>query len=211
MATASKVVDELFALPKNYDSTSAMNGPGTRRQARLARKAELTKQLGSAAANTQLYNESKEEADVVLARISPKVEEMATEKATLEATLKELQAPAKLGTEASTTTATTTPSPLAKAIFMSGGSDTPYAQALGQAREAEYYQNSADALEQRAKWWGLLLVILIGIIGLIHSWYHRYRKLPLIVMFIVLGLAAYYPVYTMKIPGAAISPLMRLI
>ena len=206
MATTSKVVDELFALPNNYDSTSVANGPGSRRQARKARKAELTNQLGLAAANTQLYNESKEEADVVLARISPKVEEMATEKATLEATLKELTEPTKLGTQS-----TNTPSPLAKAIFMDKGPDTPYAQALGQAREAEYYQNSADVLEQRAKWWGLLLVILIGIIGLIHSWYHRYRKLPLIVMFIVLGLAAYYPVYTMKIPGAAISPLMRLI
>ena len=71
-----------------------------------------------------------------------------------------------------------------------------------------------DTSHQVREWatrWGIVIISLLGVLGLIYAWYHRFRIVPLLIMFIMLGLAAYYPVYTMQIPRAAISPFLKLV
>ena len=217
MATTSKVADELFALPKQYDSTDPINGPGARRQARQERKTQLTSQMGSTAANTKLAAEAADQANAAAAKIETRVQEMVTEKSMLQSTLAELT---KSSLSNSSTTNTQTPkSPLAKAVLIGSGSvsgsssdsNSARATALGEAREAEFYIDTSQQVKEMATKWGIVIISLLGVLGLIYAWYNRFRIVPLLIMFITLGLAAYYPVYTMQLPRAAILPFLKLV
>ncbi len=211
MATTSKVVDELFALPKQYDSTDPINGPGARRQGRQARKNQLTSQMGSTAANTKLAAEAADQANAAAAAIETRVQEMVTEKSMLQSTI------AQLSNSSSSTGSNTHThqSPLAKVVLSGSGSssdsNSARATALGEAREAEFYIDTSHQVKEFATKWGIVIISLLGVLGLIYAWYHRFRIVPLLVMFIMLGLAAYYPVYTMQVPRAAISPFLKLV
>ena len=215
MATTSKVADELFALPKQYDSTDPINGPGARRQARQERKTQLTSQMGSTAANTKLAAEAADQANAAAAKIETRVQEMVTEKSMLQSTLAELT---KSSLSNSSTTNTQTPqSPLVKAVLSGSGSgsssdsNSARATALGEAREAEFYIDTSQQVKEMATKWGIVIISLLGVLGLIYAWYNRFRIVPLLIMFITLGLAAYYPVYTMQLPRAAILPFLKLV
>lgn len=212
MATTSKVVDELFALPKQYDSADPINGPGARRQGRQARKNQLTSQMGSAAANTKLAAEAADQANAAAATIETRVQEMVTEKSMLQSTIAQLTTTSHA---ASNTNTHTHQSPLAKAVLSGSGSssdsNSARATALGEAREAEFYIDTSQHVKEWAAKWGIVIISLLGVLGLIYAWYHRFRIVPLLVMFVMLGLAAYYPVYTMQIPRAAISPFLKLV
>lgn len=213
MATTSKVADELFALPKQYDSTDPINGPGARRQARQDRKTQLTSQMGSTAANTKLAAEAADQANAAAAKIETRVQEMVTEKSMLQSTLAQLT---KSSPSTSSKSNTHTPqSPLAKAVLSASGSgsdgNSARATALGEAREAEFYIDTSQEVKELATKWGIVIIVLLGVLGLIYAWYNRFRIVPLLIMFIMLGLAAYYPVYTMQMPRAAISPFLKLV
>ena len=209
MAITSKVADELFALPKQYDSTDPINGPGARRQARQERKNQLTSQMGSTAANTKLATEAADQANAAAAKIETRVQEMVTEKSMLQSTLAQLTK-----SSLSTSSNTNTP-PLAKAVLSGSGSssdsNSARATALGEAREAEFYIDTSQQVKEWATKWGIVIIVLLGVLGLIYAWYNRFRIVPLLIMFIMLGLAAYYPVYTMQLPHAAISPFLKLV
>jgi hypothetical protein len=213
MATTSKVADELFGLPKQYDSADPIAGPGARRQARQARQNQLTSQMGSAAANTKLAAEAADQANAAAAKIEGRLHEMVTEKGMLLSTLAQLTKPASHSPRATNTH----PSPLAKAVLSDNGtvshsdSHSARATALGEAREAEFYIDSSQKVKELGTKWGILIITLLGVLGLIYAWYHRFRIVPLLVMFVILGLAARYPVYTMAIPRAAISPFLKLV
>ena len=212
MATTSKVADELFALPKQYDSTDPINGPGARRQARQDRKNQLTSQMGSVAANTKLATEAADQANVAAAIIETRVQEMVTEKSMLQSTLAELS---KSSPSHSASHTHTPQSPLANVVLSGEGTarhgNSARATALGEAREAEFYIDTSHQVKELATKWGIVIISLLGVLGLIYAWYHRFRIVPLLVMFVILGLAAYYPVYTMQIPRAAISPFLKLV
>ena len=216
MATTSKVADELFALPKHYDSTDPINGPGARRQARQDRKTQLTSQMGSTAANTKLAAEAADQANAAAAKIETRVQEMVTEKSMLQSTLAQLSTTSRA---ASNTNTQTPQSPLAKVVLSGSGSgsrsssdsNSARATALGEAREAEFYIDTSQQVKEWATKWGIVIIVLLGMLGLIYAWYHRFRIVPLLVMFVILGLAAYYPVYTMQVPRAAISPFLKLV
>lgn len=192
----SRAVDVLFALPDTHDPTTA----GARRQARANRLQEMTEASGSAAANTQFANEAKAEADRVTASITPKVEQMETEDLLLSNTIKQLRA-----------TQSSAPSPLASGALAPNPAATPRAQALGEARAAEYYESTAKSLDAWARRWGPGIIILMAIGAVIWQWYHRQRMLPLIIVMAGFILASFYPVYIMQLPRAAISPLMKLV
>lgn len=194
MATTTKVADALFALPEAYDST----GAGARRAARRTRKQQLTDSQGSAAANTQLANEAAAQADAATAAVTPKVEQMATEHELLGTTIDQMTNP---NPNPPLALNGPTPNPAA----------TPRAQALGEARAAEYYDDTARSLDKSARRWGPFIVIVLGIAALAWQWYNRQAKLPVIVVTVALALAAFYPVYVMQIPRAAISPLAKLV
>lgn len=196
MATTSKAANALFALPEAYDSM----GAGARRAARHARKQQLTESQGSAAANTQLANEAAAQADAATAAVTPKVEQMATEHELLGTTIGQMTNP---NTNPNPPLALNGPTPNPAA--------TPRAQALGEARAAEYYDDTARSLDKSARWWGPLIVIVLGLAALAWQWYNRQAKLPIVVVTAALALAAFYPVYVMQIPRAAISPLAKLV
>lgn len=214
MATTSKVADELFALPKQYDSTDPIAGPGARRQARQDRKTQLTSQMGSTAANTKLAAEAADQANATAAKIETRVQEMVTEKSMLQSTIAQLTK-SSTSRSASNTNTQTPQSPLAKAVLNGSGSssdsNSARATALGEAREAEFYIDTSQQVKEWATKWGIVIISLLGVLGLIYAWYHRFRIVPLLVMFVILGLAAYYPVYTMQLPRAAISPFLKLV
>jgi len=196
----SRAADVLFALPETYDSADPVNGPGARRRARNERKQALTAELGSAAANTKLADEADTEAAKTTASISPKIEQLATEHQLLDTTVQQLKA-----------SQPTTPTPLASPLLSQDVSSGPRATALGQARAAEYYMNTASSIRSLATWWVPLLLILMGVLAITWNWYHRERVLPLVIVFAVLILASKYPVNVMQIPRAAISPIVKMV
>jgi cobalamin biosynthesis Mg chelatase CobN len=219
MATTSKVADELFALPKQYDSTNPINGPGARRQARQERKNQLTSQMGLTVANTKLAAEAADQANAAAATIETRVQEMVTEKSMLQSTIAELTK-SSTSRSASTTNTHIPQSPLAKAVLSGSGSgsgssssdsNSSRATALGEAREAEFYIDTSQQVKEWATKWGIVIIVLLGVLGLIYAWYHRFRIVPLLIMFVILGLAAHYPVYTIQIPRAAILPFLKLV
>ena len=201
-AAASAVATGLFALPKSYDSSDPFNGPGARRQARHKRKAELTEELGSAAANTQLAAEATTEADRITKEISPKVEQLATEDKLLQTTI--------TGLEKNQHHPGTTP-PLASPATANTASRGHQSEALGEARAAEYYNDAAHSLRTSATRWGPGLVLLMGLAALLWNWYNQLPKLYLFGTIVVLFVASLYPTYVMQLPRAAISPLMKLV
>lgn len=203
MATTSKVADELFALPKRFDSR--LSTADEREQSRRVRQQEMTAQLGATASHSRLVAEAADQANNAADQVSSKVMELATQKKLLESTLASLSTPGN--------GLTTDPqSPLAKSLLeKTGDGSSPLATALGQAREAAFYLKAAGNVSAKARSTGIVLTALLGIAGVLHAWYNRFRLFPLAVMFVILGLAAAYPVYTMQIPGLAIQPLKRIV
>ncbi len=199
MAT-SGAADALFALPATFDSSDPVNGPGARRQARQAQHEKLTAELGSAAANTKLATDADNEAAKTTAAVAPKVEQLATEDQLLGTTIQQLKA-----------SQPTTATPLASSLLSQNVASGPRGQALGQAREAEYYIDTANSIRGFATWWVPLILILMGLLAILWNWYHRERILPLVVVYAAIIVGAYFPVHVMQIPRAAISPLMRLV
>jgi len=213
MANPSKAVSGLFALSNDTDPITA----GDRRRARHNRKKQLTAELGSAAANTQLAAEAQTEADRIASTITPKVEALATEHQLINNTAKQIAA---VSATASATTSSP-PSPLAN----------PEAEdvALGQARMAQYYTQTAEDMRGTAQWWGPLIIVLTAIGALLWNWYHRkpYDTPGLtptdtpdlsrpgwwktMGIFVVLLIASVFPIEVMQLPRAAISPLMKLV
>ena len=203
MATTSKVADELFALPKRFDSL--LSSTGDRQQSRRVRQQEITAQLGAAASHSRLVADAADQANTAADQVSSKVMELVTQKKLLESTLTGLSTPGNGST-------TDTQSPPAKSLLaQTSEGSSPLATALGEARQAEFYLKAAGDVSSKARTAGILLIVLLGIAGFLYAWYHRYRLVPLAVMFVVLGVAAAYPVYTMQIPGLAIQPLKRLV
>ena len=211
---ASAVATGLFALPKSYDSSDPFNGPGARRQARHKRKAELTEELGSAAANTQLAAEATTEADRITKEISPKVEQLATEDKLLQTTITGLEKNQHQHHPSSGTNTTTTTPPLASQASPATANTASrghQSEALGEARAAEYYNDAAHSLRTSATRWGPGLVLLMGLAALLWNWYNQLPKLYLFGTIVVLFVASLYPTYVMQLPRAAISPLMKLV
>ena len=204
---ASAVATGLFALPKSYDSSDPFNGPGARRQARHKRKAELTEELGSAAANTQLATEATTEADRITKEISPKVEQLATEDKLLQTTITGLEKNQHQH-QPGTTPPLASSAPTTPATAASRGHQSA---ALGEARAAEYYNDAAHSLRTSATRWGPGLVLLMGLAALLWNWYNQLPKLYLFGTIVVLFVASLYPTYVMQLPREAISPLMKLV
>lgn len=199
MAT-SGAADALFALPETYDASDPTSGPGARRQARQAEHERLTAEQGSAAANTKLATDADNEAAKTTAAISPKVEQLATEDQLLGTTIQQLRA-----------SQPTTATPLASSLLSQGTGSGARGQALGEAREAEYYIDTANAIRGFATWWVPLILIVMGLLAILWNWYHREQILPLIVVYVAIVLGSFFPVYVMQIPRAALSPLMKLV
>jgi cytochrome c1 len=203
MATTSKVADELFALPKHFESllSSAVDG----QQSRRVRQQEMTAQLGAAASHSRLVADAADQANTAADQVSSKVMEMATQKKLLESTLASLSTPRDVSNSA-------TQYPLAKSLLdQTSDGSSPLATALGEARQAEFYLKAAGDVSSKARTTGIVVIALLGIAGFLYAWYHRYRLVPLAIMFVVLGVAAAYPVYTMQLPGLAIEPLKRIV
>jgi hypothetical protein len=202
---ASGAANALFTLYEAHNPTDPDTGPGARRAARQARKDDLTARLGSAAANTQLANEADADADKVVAAVTPKVEQLTTENQLLGTTLAQLKAghPAQ--------PAPTSTSLLADAVIGANPAAGPRAQALGEARAAEYYTSTAQNIQSGAMWWGPFLIIMAGMLGLLWNWYHQHPMRQLFLTVAVLAVASLFPVHVMQLPRAAISPLMRLV
>lgn len=211
MSNPSKAVSGLFALSDDSDPMTA----GDRRRARHNRKKQLTVELGSAAANTQLAVEAQTEADRIASTITPKVDALATEHQLINNTAKQIAA------ATAPTTTSNPPSPLVN----------PEAEdvALGQARMAQYYTQTAEDMRGTAQWWGPLIIVLTAIGALLWNWYHRKpyetpgmtpREAPdlsrpawwkTMGVFAVLLIASVFPIEVMQLPRAAISPLVKLV
>jgi len=217
MANPSKVVSGLFELPATYDPTTA----GDRLRARLQRKKELTAEFGAAAANTQLAAEAQNEADHIASRITPKVQALATENQLLRNTAQQVSTLSGSSTQGGAVNSSPSP-PLA-----SGPQEEV---ALGQARMAQYYTETADDVRGTAQWWGPFIIILTGLTALLWNWYNRkaYEEPGLspppgapdlsrtawwktLGIFFALFLASLFPIEVMQLPRAAISPLVKLV
>lgn len=219
MANPSKAANGLFGLPATYDPTTA----GDRLRARLQRKKELTAEFGAAAANTQLAAEAQNEADHIASRITPKVEALATESQLLRNTAQQVSTLSKSSTQGGAVNS----SPRAGTGQATGPQEEV---ALGQARMAQYYTQTADDVRGAAQWWGPFIVFLTGLAALLWNWYNRrsYERPGLtpppgspdlsrpawwktLGIFSALFLASLFPIEVMQLPRAAISPLVRLV
>ena len=216
MANPSKAANGLFGLPATYDPTTA----GDRLRARMQRTRELTAEFGAAAANTQLTAEAQNEADHIASRITPKVEALATESQLLRNTAQQVSTLSGSSTQRGAVNSSPS-APLA-----SGPQEEV---ALGQARMAQYYTQTADDVRGTAQWWGPFIVFLTGLAALLWNWYHRkayetpgtapagmpdlsrpawWKTLGI---FFALFLASLFPIEVMQLPRAAISPLVKLV
>jgi hypothetical protein len=202
---ASGAANALFTLHEAHNPTDPDTGPGARQAARQARKDDLTARLGSDGANTQLANEADADADKVVAAVTPKVEQLTTENELLGTTLAQLKASQPGPTNTNPT------SPLADVAVGANLVAGPRAQALGEARVAEYYTSTARNIQSSAMWWGPFLIIVAGVLGLLWNWYHQHPMRQLFLTVAVLAVASLFPVYVMQLPRAAISPLLRLV
>ena len=213
MANPSKAANGLFGLPATYDPTTA----GDRLRARLQRKKELTAEIGAAAANTQLATEAQNEADHIASRITPKVEVLATESQLLRNTAQQVSTLSNSSTQGGAVNSTVAAGPNEEV-------------ALGQARMAQYYIQTADNLRGTAQWWGPFIVFLTGLAALLWNWYNRrtYERAGLTLepgmpdlsrpawwktlgIFFALFLGSLFPLEVMQLPRAAISPLVKLV
>jgi len=216
MDKPSKTVSKLFELPASYDPTTA----GDRLRARLQRNKELTAELGAAAAKTQLAAEARNEADNIASWITPKVEALATESQLLRNTAKQVSGLSGSSTQgrAVNTSAAAAATGLQEEV------------ALGQARMAQYYMETADDVRGTAQWWGPFIIFLTCLTVMLWNWYNRrvYEEPGLnpppgvpdlsrpvwwktLGVFFALFLASLFPIEVMQLPRAAISPLVKLI